>query len=198
MYRAYRYMPEANRTCCKLDRDRAYKQHLDALKRTRASLDMSTPDIPPAMGQNRKRYVIQKARMEEIQKHNFELYGNLGKIQNRSPVYRNSDGQAMYTLQGKWQKEQAAKINNENQRVVRAIQERKPTLNRHDLFAHQCDHEYQYQRKSLYKPTLSMGQVIQRKLGIPEETKSSSARSEVFVTSKEGGRPKIPTEKDAE
>ena len=224
MYRYYRYMPEGNRPCCKLDRDRAYKLHLDKLRRTRASLDMSTPDIPPAMGQNRKRYVIQKARMEEIQKDNLALYGNLGKIRDRDPVYKNT-GQVMYTLQGKWQKEQAYKINQENQRVVRAIQERKPTINRYDMFAHQCDHEYQYQRKSLYKPTIPMGQVIQQKLHSehqePEEqppapppvppaekkprkhekqTETEQPRSgrsgEFFVTSREGNRPKVPTDED--
>ena len=206
MYRVYKYMPEGNRHCVMLDRKRAYQQHLDALKRTRASLDMSTPEKPAAMGLDMKKHEIERQRALDIQKENYRLLGNIKKIENRKAVYKDH-AERGHSLQGQWQKEQVYQINQENMKVVKAIHERKPVLNRNDFLWHECDHEYQYMRKSLYKPTLPMGKVIRNKLASKEKRAprrhaavdgSSTERSELFVTSQGGKRAVIPDEHSEE
>lgn len=193
-------MPEANRFCVQAGRDRAYKQHLDALKRTKASVDTSTPDIPKTIGRDLKRFEIEKQKMIQIENENNTLARDLQKINDRKTEL--TDPQCHFTLHGKVQKEQAYRIELDNKKMVNALHESKPTMSRNDWFYHECDHEYQTTRKSHYKKTVPFCQVLRKKLP-PMEPQSArvkstkiieeAAKSDLFVTEADN-QTKIPEE----
>lgn len=182
MYHMYRHMPEVNHHCVQAGRDRAYKQHLDALKRTRAQIDTSSPDIPRTIGRDMKRYENEKQRMLQIANENNTLERDLQKINNRK--YDPGDSpQRHFTLHGKVQKEQQYQIEVNNKKIVAALHESKPTMSRNEWFYHECDHEYQLARKSHYKKTVPFCQIMRQKLP-PMEPQSARVASKKIIPEK--------------
>ena len=158
----YRAPPEVNRICCRAQRDRAYKQHLNALRNIRPSIDTRAPVVPQTIGKNLKRYEIEKQRNLAIQNQNVRLVHRLDRIL-REEHYAAQPPQRPFTLQGRWQKERYKRITEENEKIIRAVQNSRPILNRNDWYVHQIDHEYQHHKNAEYKPTLPMSDIIKMK-----------------------------------
>lgn len=161
MYRYYKALPEFNRVCIKASRDRAYQQHMDALKRMRPSVDTRQPDIPQTIGRNYKRYENEQQRNMVITRDNKRLVNKMDTIM-KEEHYPRAVPQRPFTLQGQAQKDEMWRITHENHKLLTAVQEKKPTLNRNDWLLHKIDHEYQVNKMSELKPTLPMSEVLRR------------------------------------
>lgn len=168
----YRAPPEFNRICIRAARERAYRQHMDALKRVKPSIDTRQPLCPNTIGKNYKRYEIEKQRNLAIRKNNIKLVNNLDKI-IREEHYPSYPPQRPYTLQGKAQKEQMLRISKENEKIIHAVQSSRPILNRMEWQQHHVDHEYQHHKNAEYMPTLPMSEIIRM-----EEQAQSARRNE--------------------
>jgi hypothetical protein len=173
MYRQYKYLPEFNRVCIKASRDRAYQQHMDSLKRMRTCVDTTEPPIPQTVGRNYKRYENESQRNETITRDNRRLLGKMNDIQ-RQEHYPRAVPQRPYTLMGQAQKDEMWRITHENHKLLTAVQERRPVLNRNDWLHHRLDHQYQITKMSEYKTTVPMGEIIRQET---VRTSQSSRRS---------------------
>lgn len=179
MYREYRDMPVVNRTCTKATQDRAYQKHLEALQKTKATINTSAPQVPRTVGLNMKKYENEKQRNEEIAKDNLKLYNDIEKIQNRKKSPHQSP-QTHFTLRGQYQVEQAEQIDRENRKLVNALVNQKPNIKRTDFYYHNCDHLYQVNKMSIHKKTVPMSQIMRQKLPPmenPSEPKSTRQRA---------------------
>ncbi|OHT08173.1 hypothetical protein TRFO_23379 [Tritrichomonas foetus] len=166
MYRQYRYLPEVNRPCCRATRSREYQAHIDALHRIkskRGTLDNSHPNTPQTIGRNYKRYENEKQRNLQIRKDNMRLVGNLDRIA-REEHYPRAVPQRPFTLQGKVQKEEMLRITRENHKLLNAVQERRPILNRNDWLMHKIDHSYQVAKNAEYQQTVPMSEIMRREI----------------------------------
>ena len=140
---------------------------------------MSHPDTPQTIGRNFKRYENEKMRNLQIRKENMRLIGNLDRIA-REEHYPRHAPQRPFTLQGIKQKEEMARINYENRKLLQAVQERKPILNRNDWLMHKIDHDYQVAKNSEYQQTVPMSEIMRRDLntsGYMQEPYQSSYAS---------------------
>lgn len=155
----YRAPPEVSRICIRKARDRAYQKHLDALKNVKSTLDTKQPRMPNSIGKNFKRYEIEKQRNLAIQNQNVRLVHRLDKILREEHFASQPPGRP-HTLQGRYQKEQMLRITEENAKIVKAIQQSRPLLNRNDWYMHRIDHEYQHHKNAEYKQTLPMSEII--------------------------------------
>jgi hypothetical protein len=63
---------------------------------------------------------------------------------------------------GSAQKDERARITHENHKLLVAVQERRPCLNRNDWLHHRLDHQYQITKMSEYKRTVPMGEIIRQ------------------------------------
>jgi hypothetical protein len=161
MYRQYKYLPEVNRPCVRASRERSYGQHIDALTRMRTCVDTTQPDIPPRIGRNYKRYENETQRNLTITRDNRRLLGKMNDIQ-RQEHYPRAVPQRPYTLMGQTQKDEMARITHENGKLLTAVQERRPILNRNDWLHHSLDHQYQATKMSEYLTTVPMGEIIRQ------------------------------------
>ncbi|OHT16144.1 Splicing factor [Tritrichomonas foetus] len=166
MYRQYRYMPEVNRPCCRATRSREYQAHIDALTRIKTHkgvIDTTHPDTPQTIGRNYKRYEHEKQRNVQIRKDNMRLVGNMDRIA-REEHYPRAVPQRPFTLQGQRQKDEMWRITHENHKLLNAVQERKPILNRNDWLMHKMDHTYQVNKNSEYRQTVPMSEIMRQEL----------------------------------
>jgi hypothetical protein len=159
MYLKYKHLPEFNRICIKASRDRAYQQHMDCLKRMHPCVDTTEPPIPQTVGRNYKRYENEQVRNEVITRDNRRLLGKMNDIQ-RQEHYPRAVPQRPYTLMGQAQKDEMWRITHENHKLLTAVQERRPILNRNDWLHHKLDHTYQITKMSEYLTTVPMGEII--------------------------------------
>lgn len=176
MYRQYKYLPEVNRPCCRATRSREYQAHIDALHRIqthRGAIDTSHPNTPQTIGRNYKRYEHEKQRNLQIRKDNMRLIGKMDKI-SREEHYPRAPPQRPYTLQGSRQKEEMKRITHENHKLLNAVQDRKPTLNRNDWLMHKLDHQYQLNKMSEYKQTVPMSEIMRQELRMSQGYTGSS------------------------
>jgi hypothetical protein len=173
MYLQYKYLPEGNRPCVRASRERGYTAHVDALQRIHRSngaVDTSSPIVPPRIGRNYKRYENETQRNQEIERDNHRLIYKMDKI-IREEHYPRAAPQRPFTLQGQTQKDEMWRITHENHKILTAVQERRPILNRNDWLRHELDHEYQVTKNSEYLRTVPMGDIIRDQLS--GRTKSS-------------------------
>jgi hypothetical protein len=175
MYRYYKALPEHNRICVRAARDRAYRAHMDALKRMRTCVNTTQPDIPNTVGRNYKRFENEQQRNVTIVRDNQRLLGKMSGIQRREH-YPRVVPERPFTLMGSAQKDEMARITHENHKLLVAVQERRPCLNRNEWLHHRLDHQYQITKMSEYKRTVPMGEIIrqeQRRIGgdaaLPEQ-----------------------------
>jgi hypothetical protein len=198
MYRYYRTLPEFNRSCIKAARDRAYQQHVSALKDMRPSVDTTRPQCPQVIGRNYKRYVNDQERNELIVRDNKRLLGKMGDIQ-RQEHYPIAVPKRPFTLLGQAQKDEMARITHENRKMLVALQERRPTLNRNDWMVLRLDHEYQIQKMSEYTRTRPMGDIIRAeraRLGLDAAPTPSRPRAQsVAQGTKPATKPETPGQK---
>jgi hypothetical protein len=172
----YRALPEFNRACVKAARDRAYQQHLSALTNMRPSVDTTRPHCPLVIGRNFKRYVNDQERNALIMRDNKRLLGKMEDIQ-RQEHYPIARPRRPFTLLGQAQRDEMARITHENKKLLTAVQDRPPVLNRNEWLAHHIDHEYQIQKMSEHTTTRPMGEVIKderAKIAAPRSARSQS------------------------
>jgi hypothetical protein len=177
MYLQYKYLPEGNRPCVRASRERGYHAHVDALHRIHRSpgaVDTSSPIVPPRIGRNYKRYENETQRNCEIVRDNRRLIGAMDKI-IREEHYPRAVPQRPFTLQGSAQKDEMSRITHENQKLLAAVQERRPILNRNDWLHHRLDHTYQVTKNSEYLRTVPMGEIIREECS----ARGSTARKSV-------------------
>jgi hypothetical protein len=178
-------MPEGNRPCCRAAHERGYDAHLIALRRIQGSggaVDTSAPIAPQKVGRNYKRYENEQQRNEEIIRDNLRLVGKMDRIA-REEHYPRAVPQRPFTLQGQAQKDEMARIMHENRKLLTAVQERRPILNRNDWFRHKLDHEYQTTRISEYRQTVPMGEILREELrGSVASRRSTAAPESVTST----------------
>jgi hypothetical protein len=134
---------------------------MDALKRMRTCVDTTQPNIPQTIGRNYKRFENEQQRNETIMRDNGRLLGKMTDIQ-RMEHYPRAVPQRPYTLMGSAQKDEMSRITHENHKLLTAVQERRPILNRNDWLAHRLDHQYQITKMSEYKRTVPMGEIIRQ------------------------------------
>jgi hypothetical protein len=60
---------------------------------------------------------------------------------------------------GSAQKDEMSRITHENRKLLTAVQERRPILNRNDWLAHRLD-QYQITKMSEYKQTVPIGDIL--------------------------------------
>jgi hypothetical protein len=153
---------------------------MDTLKRMRTCVDTTQPDIPQTIGRNYKRFENELQRNETVTRDNRRLLGKMNDIQ-RQEHYPRAIPQRPYTLMGQTQKDEMWRITHENKKLLRAVQEKRPNLNRNDWLHHELDHEYQIAKMSEYMSTVPMGEIIR------QESIRSSRRSRPATTGG-GGR----------
>ncbi|OHT11826.1 Splicing factor [Tritrichomonas foetus] len=164
MYRQYKALPEFNRVCMKAARERAYKQHLSALNNMKPSVDTRAPVIPQTIGRNYKRYENEKLRNEIISRDNNRLLNKIDSYQKQEHFPR-AKPQRPYTLQGQYQRDEMARITYENHKLLNAVQERKPILNRNEWLKHKIDHQYQITKMSEFKRTVPKSEILRQEMG---------------------------------
>ncbi|EAX87535.1 Splicing factor, putative, partial [Trichomonas vaginalis G3] len=165
----FRALPEVNRICSKAARDRAYEQHLAALRNMKPLVNTRKPQTPQSIGRNCKRYENEKQRCSTVLKDNQRLEGKMHDIQKQEHFPRVLP-QRPYTLQGQYQKDEMARIDYENKKLLKAIETRKPTLNRTEWTRHRLDHTYQITKMSEFKKSVPMSDIVR------EEYRSSMSR----------------------
>jgi len=161
MYLKYRALPEFNRVCIKASRDRAYQQHMDALRRMRPVVDTRKPVTPQTVGRNYKRYEIEQQRNVTIERDNRRLLGKINDVQ-RDEHYPRAIPQRPFTLMGQTQKDEMTRVTRENRKILNAVQDRRPGLNRNDWLMHRLDHEYQITKMSQFRKTVPMGEIVRQ------------------------------------
>ena len=157
----YRAPIEVNRLCARAERERMYNIHLKKLKTIKPSVDCHSPIVPKSIGINAKRYEIQKQRNLEIQRDNKKLVHNLDKILKEEHYQFQPPGR-VYTLKGRYDKEEFRRIKLENKKIVKAVQSSRPILNRNDWYLHKLDHEYQHAKNAEYKQTVPMSEIMRQ------------------------------------
>lgn len=192
MYRVYRYMPEVNKPCCRASYERGYNAHMDALKRIKSSkpaIDNSRPITPQTIGRNYKRYENEQQRNQQIQRDNRRLVRKMESI-SREEHFPRAAPQRPYTLQGRAQKDEMMRITRDNHKLLNAVQERKPILNRNDWFLHKLDHEYQTTKMSEYRETVPMSDIIRSEVERSSRptTGGASSRRSVAISSRQSVR----------
>ena len=155
----YRAIPEVNRICCQAARDRAYQQHINALKNMKSSVDTRKPQTPQTIGRNYKKYENDKIRCSNILRDNTRLENKMREIQKQEHFPRVVP-QRPFTLQGQAQKDEIVRIDKENAKLLKAIETRKPTLNRTEWTRHRIDHTYQLNKMSEFRKTIPMHDVV--------------------------------------
>ena len=158
----YRSEPEVSKICQKAMRERAYKQHLKALKKVHHIIDTSKPIKPRTIGKNFYQYELDNQKNLEISKQNKKLVENLQKIYKKSH-FKLPPPQRPYTLQGRIQREEMLKITEDNEKIIKAVQNKKPLLNRNDWLQHEIEHEYQLHKISEFKPKIPISDIIKQK-----------------------------------
>jgi hypothetical protein len=153
-------------------------------------VDTTQPVIPQTIGRNYKRYENEQQRNETIIRDNRRLLGKMGDIQ-RQEHYPRAIPQRPYTLMGQAQKDEMRRITHENRKILTAVQERRPILNRNDWLHHRLDHEYQITKMAEYKTTVPMGEIIRQ-----EGLKSRPSTADGSVTSKYPPSPRPPDQED--
>lgn len=171
----YKSLPEFNKICVKANRDRAYSRHLEALRKIRPSIDVEAPLIPNRIGRDKKKYELEKQRAESISKQNNLMYSNISETL-KEEHYPKNQPKRPFTLQGSYQKEQMTKITSENHKILKAVQTKKPNLNRNDWLLHRLDHQYQVQKMSEHQRTVPMSEILKKEL------RSKSIQSEERLT----------------
>jgi len=159
----YRAQPEVSKICVRAARERAYKQHIHALKRVHHLIDTSHPETPVAMGKNLFKYELDKQRNTEIKRENLRLIKKLDRIY-REEHFVSSPPSRPYTLQGINQREEMMRITQDNKKLMKAVQSTKPILNRNDWMQHKIEHEYQHHKMSEFKPTLPISEIVKLEL----------------------------------
>ena len=183
----YRAIPEVNRICCQAARDRAYQQHIQALRNMKSSVDTRKPQTPQTIGRNYKKYENDKIRCTTILRDNTRLENKMREIQKQEHFPRTVP-QRPFTLQGQYQKDEMNRIDKENEKLLKAIQTRKPVLNRTEWTRHRLDHTYQITKMSEFKKTVPMSDIVRQEyrmsmsrpattLSHPRKTVSSSYSS---------------------
>lgn len=185
----FRALPEVNRICSKAARDRAYEQHLAALRNMKASVNTRKPQTPQSIGRNYKRYENEKQRCSTVLKDNQRLEGKMHDIQKQEHFPRVLP-QRPYTLQGQAQKDEMARIDYENKKLLKAIETRKPTLNRTEWTRHRLDHTYQITKMSEFKKSVPMSDIVR------EEYRSSMSRP--HTTMSKWGSQTSPSKADSQ
>ena len=183
----YRAIPEVNRICCQAARDRAYQQHIQALRNMKSSVDTRKPKTPQTIGRNYKKYENDKIRCTTILRDNTRLENKMREIQKQEHFPRTIP-QRPFTLQGQYQKDEMNRIDKENAKLLKAIETRKPVLNRTEWTRHRLDHTYQITKMSEFKKTVPMSDIVRQEyrmsmsrpattLSHPRKTVSSSYSS---------------------
>ena len=155
----YRSIPEVNRICSQAARDRAYQQHIQALKNMKTCVDTRKPVTPQTIGRNYKKYENEKVRCSTVLRDNSRLESKMRDIQ-RQEHFPRIVPQRPYTLQGQAQKDEMMRIDRENMKLLKAIETKKPTLNRTEWTKHRLDHTYQITKMSEFKKTIPMSDVV--------------------------------------
>ena len=174
----YRQYPPTNRSINKADRDRAYQNHMNALRKIKhSSIDTSEPSKPGRLNFNPKRQEINKQRDLENQLNDERLNQQISSMQKEkhfptfSTKLQNYPGD--YT-----KKERMRQITKENQRLLNDFENVNPSLNRNEWYLHKIQHEYQVSKNSTLSPTLPMAKVIKMDL---EGTGPFSARPQYNI-----------------
>jgi hypothetical protein len=165
-------------------RERGYHAHVDALHRIQQSsgvVDTSSPIVPPRIGRNYKRYENETQRNHEIERDNRRLIYKMDKIV-REEHYPRAVPQRPFTLQGQTQKDEMWRITHENHKILAAVQERRPILNRNDWLHHELDHAYQVAKNSEYLRTVPMSEIIREQLS----SRGGSSRRSTATASAQG------------
>jgi hypothetical protein len=115
--------------------------------------------VKRAIGRNYKRFENEQVRDTTITRDNHRLLGKMNEIQ-RQEHYPRAIPRRPYTLMGQAQKEEMWRITHENRKLLTAVQERRPVLNRNDWQHHKLDHTYQITKTSEYTKTVPMGEII--------------------------------------
>lgn len=187
----YRAQPEFNRICVKRSRDRAYKKHIEALKRVKPSIDTRQPICPPSVGKNFKRYEIEKQRNVRIRNQNIQLVQRLDRIV-REEHYHSQAPQRPFTLQGQFQRLEMQRISKENAKLVLAVQNSRPILNRLEWMAHKVDHEYQHHKNAQYRPTLPMSEIIRMEQEVLSARRRPSRHDDIYYDNIQGSQSARP------
>lgn len=157
----HRSIPEFNRICVKKSRDRAYQQHIDALKKIKSCIDNKKPKTPQTIGRNCKRYEMEQQKCMKLQRDNNILDYKIRKIQ-REEYFQRTAPQRPFTLHGQHQKEEMLRINYENGKLLKAIETRRPTLSRDEWRRHRLDHTYQVVKNSEFQKTVPMSDILRQ------------------------------------
>ena len=70
MYRQWRFMPEANKPCCRASYERGYNAHLDALRRIRTKQGTIDSSQPRGISRNSRRCAYEKQRLAQLSTEN--------------------------------------------------------------------------------------------------------------------------------
>jgi hypothetical protein len=128
------------------------------------------------MGRDYKRYEHEKVRNGEIIKSNKRLIQKMEEI-SRQEHYPKVPPARPFTLQGKWQKEQMARITYENHKLLEAVEERPPTMKYGDMLRHNRDHRYQVTKMSEYQKTVPMSEIIRDELRANRQSRPQTTYS---------------------
>ena len=161
----HRSIPEFNRICVKAARERAYAQHVEALKKIKPSVNNKHPldGIPVSL--NKKKKNPEKPQGEE-----GKVISDKMGVKKRE-IKQEKLAQRPYTLRGQAQKDEMLRINYENSKILKAVQHKKPTLSRNDWLEHRIEHDYQVTKISEFKKTVPKSNIIRSEF---DQTKKSS------------------------
>ena len=171
----HRAIPEFNRICVKASRERAFAQHIEALKSIQHSKK-------PKVGLNPETYVVTKDKASTKKREGFveekkAVNGVRSSIPKKEP--KSILASRPYTLRGQAQRDELARINYENAKILHAVQTSKPTLSRNEWLEHRLEHKYQVTKISEFTKTVPKTDIIKDEL---DKTYGKKADSSLNTT----------------
>jgi hypothetical protein len=118
----------ANRICDEKWTDRAYKIHRQKLNKVKPSIDNKSPPMYPHLYQKLKKAQSEEERCTQIERDNRTLVRRMTDIMQRSALDTHNNAKFI-SMNKETRKRELMRVTQENQQLLRRIQQRQPTYN---------------------------------------------------------------------
>lgn len=130
----------SNKLCADVWDHNKYRKHRNRLTRVKPVIDTGGPTIYKHLVTRAKKEQLLEERYAQIENDNRVLLKKMSHIMRTRQVNPVAPERGFRTLNAVARKKETIKIMQENQAILKRIQQRRPTYNREDWDTHQQDH----------------------------------------------------------
>ena len=128
MDRGRKALPTLNKHTDKKAYEKSKAKHLEKLNNIKSSIDTSAPPRRNHLRRNRKKEQMMEERFAKIERENRILLEKMSHImQNNTLDNKNGSSKYAHSLNKESRKRELSKITQQNQSILRRIQEKEPT-----------------------------------------------------------------------